>query len=54
MKNPVRTTRRSRRSGQSPYARHGKREYIYSQAYRSWFAAQRKNNGRPVVQERES
>ena len=53
MKNPPRTTRRARRSGESPYARYHKREYLYSQVYRNWFRAQRKQNGRPV-QEREA
>jgi hypothetical protein len=28
--------RRDRKSGQSPYAKHGKREYDYSNAYKAW------------------
>lgn len=33
--------RRDRSSGQSPYAKYGKREYEYSQKYRDWHRANR-------------
>lgn len=36
MKNPPLGKRRQRRTGMSPWARHNKREYVYSSAYQQW------------------
>jgi hypothetical protein len=36
MKRQLARKLRDRRSGKSPYARHGKREYEYSANYRAW------------------
>lgn len=33
--------RRDRKTGESPYAKHGKREYAYSANYREWHNAHR-------------
>lgn len=40
--------RKDRRTGMSPYARHGKREYLYSGAYQEWRAqfVKRERNAR--------
>lgn len=42
MKRPSKPKRRQRRTGMSPYQRHGKIEYQYSTAHRTW---QRENAG---------
>lgn len=36
MKRTLPKKRRDRASGMSPYARYGKRPYVYSEAYRTW------------------
>ncbi len=36
MKRSKPAKRRDRTAGRSPYQRHGKREYLYSNAYQSW------------------
>lgn len=42
--------RRQRRQSLSPYARHGKREFLYSAAYREWKARTVRENGGRVNQ----
>ena len=48
MKRAPQGKRRDRRTGQSPYARHGKRETTYSPAYYAWLAKITGKTRRPV------
>lgn len=48
MKNLPKNDRLKRRSARSPYAKYAKRPWVYSQAYRDWFRAMRKQNGKPL------
>lgn len=49
MKRPKPAKRRDRSTGQSPYVRHRKREYLYSQRYREWKKDTVRENGSKLV-----
>jgi len=51
MKNAPLGKRRDRRTSLSPYARHGKREYLYSAGYRAWKARTVREHGGRVNQQ---